>query len=351
MPVAHTDGTGQIVKAMNRPSSARFSSCLLVWSLANLGLLACGAFEGGQSGTDSLEAIGVNKPLMKCEADDKAHESGNTMIRKDGCEECVCQNSGEWSCSAVEGCDEQDGSAVTSDPQSGTDTTDAPTNSDPATTSSASEPVEETSGSSANECIELPNGPSIGGSNSLYIAKDSVAQVCAAQVRPSELCMRGTVYDAGEDYANWGGGIGLVMATEADGGVVPFDAASSGITTLTFQLTGVDGFMVRAYLNQVDDPGIIDPTANFLQNSFVLLETSTSGSVTLPLSRAKLPAWTLLDVNADGEPDPDTILDASKLNSVQFFVAAQQGQNFDFNVCIRDLQWTNADGETIIPAE
>ncbi len=73
--------------------------------------------------------------------------------------------------------------------------------------------------------------------------------------------------------------------------------------------------------------------------------------MTIPIERAALPAWTNLDVDGDGQTDPTTVLDPSKLNSLQFFIAAQAGVGFDYDVCISDWQWVDANDQTVIPAD
>lgn len=312
---------------------------LLISSLTSSGLLACGAFDGGQSGTDSLEAIGVNKPTMKCEGDDKQYEAGDKVLRNAGCEECVCKESGTWNCVPVEECAGSDGASE--DEGGGEDA--------PGAQSNTSTPIRDAG--QRLECSEELDGLSFGGSSELYIAKDSVAQLCVEQVSSTKLCMRGSMYEAGENYVNWGGGVGLVMATNEGGITIPFDAASLGITNVTFQLTGVDGFIIRAYLNQVNDPTITNDFANYQENSFILFEAGSDGSVTIPLERAALPDWTNLDVDNDGQPDRDTLLDPTRLNSLQFFIAAQVGIGFDYDVCISDVQWVDANDQTVLPAE
>ncbi len=236
-------------------------TCRLLVLLANTGLVACGAFDGGQSGTDSLEAIGVNKPTLQCEGDDKQYEAGDKVLRDNGCEECVCKENGNWKCIPVDGCAEPDGSP---DDESGADVPeDTIVDTIDTSTTALDTSTASPDAGQGSECGEELDGLSFGGSTELYIAKDSVAQVCVTQESPTKLCMSGSMYDAGADYSNWGGGVGLVMATNDGGVTIPFDAASLGITNVTFQLTGVNGFIIRAYLNQVNEPTIIEDGANY----------------------------------------------------------------------------------------
>lgn len=334
-------------------------SCLLLWLLASGGLAGCGAFDGGQSGTDSLEAIGVKKPANQCRGNgNDAHAAGDTVVRKDGCEECVCQANGDWKCSTVATCNQPDDSQAT-DVRS-TDAGDTEEGSSvvgggdvsPGDMSQGEETTSATQEQQRDpECRESVSGPSMGGSTEMYVAKDEVADVCVINAAATQVCIKGTLRDAGEDYSNWGGGVGFVMATSTADGTSPFNAVALGVTRVRFTLSGVDGFILRTYLNQVDAPEILDAAHNYQNNSFVLLEASNDGTFDLPIGAAALPAWTRLDTNNDGAPDPETTLDPSQLNSVQFFLAARPQEEIGFEVCISDLQWLNESGETVIPTD
>ena len=308
----------------------------------------CGAFSGGQSGTDSLEAIGVVRPGTKCESAIGEGKVGDIVEREDACERCSCEQNGEWRCEPVP--------CTTSGAQAPGEETTASAESSPPpdqTEESAQPAIPESDASASppdDECLTAIEAPSIGGSKAVYVAKDERAVVCLDPVTPTQLCMYGSTAASGEDFVYWGGGLGLVMSTSTDGGVEPFDATSLGIAGVRFTIDGVrPPFMVRAYLNQVDAPEITNPVSNFVQNSFVISELNENGVFALSFANAALPAWTNLDVNDDGSPDPDVPFDPAFLNSLQFFIAADRYTPFDFEVCISDVQWIDAAGEPVYP--
>jgi hypothetical protein len=327
-------------------TSTRWGNCQV---LAGLWLLVpgCGAFSGGQSGTDSLEAIGVVSPETKCDSSLGEGDVGDVLQRANGCEECVCKSNGEWKCEAV-AC--ESGSEASTNPENteangdppGADLGDAP--------SAVSTSQTETREAGAGDCVTEIWEPSLGGSVGVYVAKDDQAEVCLSPVSPTRLCMSGSTVASGEDYTYWGGGMGLAMSTPADGGFAPLDAASLGIEGVRFTVEGVrPPFMLRAYLNQVDSPYIVDPENNFVHNSFLISELSENGVVESLFSNAWPPAWTGLDVDEDGTPDTNVLFDPTQLNSLQFFVVANMHSGFDFDVCISDVEWIDSAGDVVLP--
>lgn len=318
----------------------------LICSLASTWLAACGAFDGGQSGTDSLEAIGVHKSAKGCKEADKRYDVGDEMWR--GCNQCTCTDDGKWDCVADRSCSSSSPSTEQGAAQVPTDMNTAPvTETRPAVT--AMDPT--MSDVPAPVCVREITGPSIGGSVGVYAATDARTTVCIRRASATELCMNGSMVDPGMNYENWGGGIGLVMASDEGGQSVPFDAPYLGITSVRFTLTGIDDLLLRAYVNQVDDPEISDQLVDYPANGFVLVETTQSGTFTLHLEDARLPAWTSLDVDNDGASDPEVPVDLTKLLSLQLFAASQPDGIRDFDVCVSDVEWLDINGNTVLPAE
>lgn len=301
----------------------------------------CGAFSGGQSGTDSLEAIGVVRPETKCESAVGDGDIGDVLERANGCEKCVCESDGEWNCHSID-CAGDDESAAGSE---GSDANEAATSEQPVAVTSAppvNVPV-------VDECLSEIAEPSLGGSNGVYVAKDELAVVCLNPVSETKLCMKGSTVASGEDYTYWGGGMAFAMSLPTDDGYAPFDAASLGIEGVRFTVEGVrPPFMLRAYLNQVDSPAIADPHKNFGENSFVISELNENGVFEALFINAWPPAWTNLDVDQDGNPDTTVPFDPTQLNSLQFFVVANTYSGFDFDVCISDVEWITAEGDVVI---
>lgn len=282
----------------------------------------CGAFNGGQSGTDSLDVLGVVSPATKC---DSAGCDGTS----DSVPELEEPDSAEPAPSATP----SDGALPSSDSSIGVE---------------SSPPAIDVPDS--GDCLTDLAGPSLGDSTAVYVAKDEQATVCLRAAAPNKLCMVGSTVAAGEDYAYWGGGMGFVMSTSADGGVSPLDAPSLGIEGVRFKVDGLQASVVlRTYLNQVDSPEIIDPQNNYIQNSFQVSEMSENGVFEHLFINAWPPAWTNLDVDEDGTPDTDVPFDPTQLNSLQFFMVAQTFSGYDFEVCISDIQWINAAGEVVLP--
>lgn len=338
-----------------RPDKNKLMKTSSSWSrrcLAGLWLMmpACGAFSGGQSGTDSLEVVGVHQGT-KCEIDGAESNVGE-VIEQD-CQRCRCISSGEWdcepaACSEVPEEDVEQGPSDQTDsgpsPQPGPSNVDEPTGSSTPAVNTGAPGAELT----PSECVTDVDFTT-GGSSAVYVAKDEQALVCLEAPSATSLCMRGATVPAGEGYMYWGGGFGLVFSTFGDGGVTPFDAANLGIERVRFSVTGLDGFVVRSYLNQVDDPAIENPSSNYVQNSFVLAEMNQDATYELELESARLPTWTMFDHDEDGIPDPDTSLDPSRLNSLQFFVASTPEMGFDFEVCVSDFEWLDGDGQVVTP--
>jgi hypothetical protein len=342
------------------PDKTKLMKTSSSWSrrtLAGLWLMmpACGAFSGGQSGTDSLEVVGVHDGT-KCEID--GVESNVGEVYEEECQRCRCAPSGEWECEPIE-CADEPAEDANQGPGNPTDSGSLPPSSasivdEPA---GSSTPAENTGApdtgalnteATPTDCVTEVDFTT-GGSSATYVAKDEQALVCLDAPTATSLCMHGSTAPAGESYMYWGGGFGLVFSTPGDGGVTPFDAASLGIERVRFSVTGLDGFVVRSYLNQVDDPAIGNPTNNYVQNSFVLVEMNQDATYELELESARLPTWTMLDRDEDGTPDTDAPLDPSRLNSLQFFVASMQDVGFDFEVCVSDFAWLDGDGQVVVP--
>lgn len=337
------------------PDKTKLMKTFSSWShrcLAGLWLMmpACGAFSGGQSGTDSLEVVGVHDGT-KCEID--GFESNVGEVFEQDCQRCRCTSSGEWECEPIE-CADEPAEDANQGPTNSADSGVVPVPSDRVVDDPAgsSTPVVNTGApgteATPSECITDVDFTT-GGSSAVYVAKDEQALVCLDTPSSTSLCMRGSTAPAGDGYMYWGGGFGLVFSTNGDGGVTPFDAANLGIERVRFSVTGLNGFVVRSYLNQVDDPAIGNPNSNYVQNSFVLTEMNQDATYELELESARLPLWTMFDRDEDGTPDTDTLLNPSQLNSLQFFVASMQDVGFSFEVCISDFAWLDGDGQVVVP--
>ena len=147
---------------------------------------------------------------------------------------------------------------------------------------------------------------------------------------PGKLCLAGRVSPGG--FA----GLNLNFATRNQDGtkiLEPFDAASRGITQMAFTIdsppsTGLTiGITAIA---QLDCPG--DPLA-CSSPGFIIEAAATPGPVVVSLAALK-------SVDA-----PTLVLDTSKLDAM-FLQYHQAG---DYNFCIRDLKFLDAQGNVVEP--
>lgn len=297
-------------------------------------VIGCSARAGGQSGTDALDVV-QGSPMQPGEPTVPPENPGGTTMP--GTAQPPQTNGANVDPQPPE----TTGGSIGPEPM-------APTGGEPA--AEGTPPIVDPA-----ECVLEVADVNQAGITALYTATDELSTACITEMNaPERICFSGTAVDAGPDYLYWGGGIGLALASEGEDGVVPFDAEALGIHSLQLEIADpagtLDGSVVlRAYLNMVDSPDIADPTKNYQHNSFVGAEVTSAGSYTIALSRFALPEWTSLDADDDGTVDVDTPLDASRLNSLQFFVASVPGRDLPYDVCIVGMKWLDIDGKPVEP--
>lgn len=245
----------------------------------------------------------------------------------------------------------------------GEQTTPAVTsNEDTATPTSATE----TGSTTSSEALELSactntDYPSQGLSNEytgfpaargIYVFGDNVTTACTNDTKPGMLCVEGNATGAGEDYANWGVGVGLQLAPVDDQGVTiaPWNATELGIVALRFTLTNIEGRPVQIQVAQTDDASITTQEYNYQFNPFIWGGSSpralTEGVTTLELTQFRLPSWGQAKIETGlGGAIASTILDGSKLHSVMFQAASETDdptQKYSF--CLSEVAWLDAAG-------
>jgi hypothetical protein len=195
---------------------------------------------------------------------------------------------------------------------------------------------------SANEDARLPF-------QSTFFFGDGVTTACT-DLAPGQLCLFGEAVSSalGENmYANWGAGVGLVVAElDANGEVVaPFDATAQGISGFSLRVSQVAGRAVRVLFTEVDSPDVSDASKNFFANAFVWggsvpMTVSTSGEIAVSFSEFALPNWTVIDESLGTAGDP---LDPSRLHSLQLQISNSPADvEVPYSFCVSDLAWLDA---------
>jgi len=190
-----------------------------------------------------------------------------------------------------------------------------------------------------DDSVEVTD-PALEGVQVAYNFADGVATTCL-QVLPGQVCMRGVTADAGPDYANWGAGLGLLLATIDDAGTTyPFDAKAFVFTQVGFRISGADGApAIRPMMTMADDE-----LSNYDSNAFVFdgelgYEIKFDGEYVFALEGLQQPVWSNLDIDGDGADDQFTPIDVSRLHSLQFAVVSVPGSSYAYDFCISDVHW------------
>jgi hypothetical protein len=166
----------------------------------------------------------------------------------------------------------------------------------------------------------------------------------ASNSAAGKVCMSGTLADAGPTYANWG----ALLALPADKRnpertriLAPFDAAGLGITQVQFTIESPPITGVMASITQVAQLECPDAPADCLTAAaFDLQLVTKAGTITAQLSAAKQPNW----------GDPSLVLNPAMLHGLQFSATSAQGASLDYDFCIRDLKFLDAEGKEVGPA-
>jgi len=157
-------------------------------------------------------------------------------------------------------------------------------------------------------------------------------------------CLSGTL-DPGPTGTGWGAVLVLAFdERRADGTSTPLDAAALGIAQIEFTITNPPVTGVRPAIDQLTSLGcnlIPDCLTSFLPmdasgNPTTATATGTSRT---PFSAFKQPSW----------GDPEQTFDASLLANVAFTALPLAGAPIDYDFCVRDLAFLDANGDEVSP--
>jgi hypothetical protein len=181
-----------------------------------------------------------------------------------------------------------------------------------------------------------------------FAFSDGVSTWAISAPVSGQVCLAGQGALAGATYANWGAGLGLQFsATNAMGAVeMPFDAAARGIAGYSFTITGVPTTGVRPGVAQVDATGLAFQENAFVNGVDAAGDIKADGTVTIYFADLQQPSWTGLPAG-DSDAGGGYAFDATQLHAVQWQVVTNQAIVVDYDFCISDFTWVDADGNPI----
>lgn len=185
----------------------------------------------------------------------------------------------------------------------------------------------------AADVAQVPHGQGV------YSYGDGTSTMLLTSPAAGQICMSGTAADAGPDYALWGAGIGLQLAaTEDEGKTVTsaFDAEALGITQFSFSITGVPLTGIRVGMT------IVGEGADYEENPFINKggaggDVKSDSTYTMALADLAQPEWGLADA----------VFDPSSLHSLQFQVVTVPNAATEYDFCVSDIQFLDADGAVV----
>lgn len=187
------------------------------------------------------------------------------------------------------------------------------------------------------------SGLHLSAGNAAIAVGDGTTSFCAVASGPGKVCVQGRAADAGSGYKNWGAALLLRLPASGDvdgGAEQAFDAKSRGIAGFQFTATGTTRLPagLRVGVAQVDQPGLA------YQNNPFLVDggrqgLGTDGKTVVYFANTSQPSWSKLPSG--------TLLDASQIYALRFQVPAGAGTAFEYDVCISDVDWIDADGNVL----
>lgn len=118
----------------------------------------------------------------------------------------------------------------------------------------------------------------------------------------------------------WGAGVGVFLAPEMDGEVVPYDAIAEGVVGFAFNLTGVpsDG-QLRFHLDGYEDEGIYCSAALLQEGYNEVLFSDLTRDCWDPESESATP-------------------DLTRLENMQWQIVTNSEFGYDYDFCISDIR-------------
>lgn len=193
---------------------------------------------------------------------------------------------------------------------------------------------------------------------SIFTDGDTTTTICLDNVKVAgTLCVEGNGTDAGEQFQNWGAGIGLqldVQPNDAGDAVDAWNATALGIEAVRFTITNLNASLLRVEVAQVADPAIASPyNNNYPGNPFVWGGSEPiglqSGVTTVELAQFTMTSWgeQALEYGL-GRPLASTLLEPAKLGTLQFRMMNAQGAlTQEYSFCLSNLEWLDADGNVV----
>lgn len=164
-------------------------------------------------------------------------------------------------------------------------------------------------------------------SQGVYAYGDMATTACVESPAVQQVCLFGEGAVAGEDFANWGAGVGILLAT-TEPSEVGWNATADGVVAVKFSITGTSSNVpVRAGITVV---GLTD--YGYTDNPDGI---TTDAEYTINFADLVQPPWAEATVT-----DP---FDPTNIHSLQFQVVTAQSVR-PYHFCVSNITWLDANG-------
>jgi hypothetical protein len=163
----------------------------------------------------------------------------------------------------------------------------------------------------------------------IYSYGDGMTTACLTSPAANQVCLDGLGAMAGDNYENYGAGIGIQLAV-TDPAEVPWDATADGVVGVKFSIMGTS----------TNAPVRVGVTmAGLTDNGFVTNESgiTADGEQTLMFAELEQPSWSMVT----------DVFDATKIHSLQFQVVTAQTATRPYNLCVTGITWIDANGNPV----
>lgn len=163
----------------------------------------------------------------------------------------------------------------------------------------------------------------------VYSYGDGVTTACLSSPAANQVCLEGLGALAGDNYENYGAGVGIQLAV-TDPAEVPWDATADGVVGVKFSIAGPStNAPVRVGVTMV----------GLTNNGFVTNESGITapGEQTLLFADLTQPSWSTIE----------TEFDATKIHSLQFQVVTAQAATRPYSFCVSGITWIDANGNAV----
>lgn len=174
-----------------------------------------------------------------------------------------------------------------------------------------------------------PDVAQVPAAQGVYSYGDGVTTACLTSPGANQVCLDGLGALAGDNYENYGAGIGIQLAV-TDPAEEPWNATADGVVGVRFSITGPSSSApVRVGVTMV---GLTD-------NGFVTNENgiTAAGEQTLMFADLVQPSWSTLT---------DTF-DATQIHSLQFQLVTAQTATRPYDFCVSAITWLDANGNAV----